>query len=289
MTLESLRCFCALVSAGSFRQAAEQVHRSQPAVSQQMKALEQELGHTLFDRKAFQSTPLGDLVYRRAREILLAVETLSREVNDFDESVGHVLRVGTSDTTAMYVLPPSVRRFAAAMPHTRLVLVNRHSDDIAEQVLRGDLDLGIITLPCQRPELEEQELFQQKLVLVTPEGHPLAGMRRTVLSALAQEPMLLIDGQTRTGALLRDHFRAAGFRPQVVLDSGSFEVIKRYVAEGVGVSFLPDAVISTEDDHVSVVQIPDLPRIPIGVVRRRGVYRSKAERAFVDLLCAKAG
>ena len=284
MTLDTLRCFCALAETGSFREAAAQVHRSQPAISQQMKSLERELGHVLFDRKSAQPTPLGALVCQRAREILRAVDTLAREVSDFDESVGHELRVGTSDTTALYVLPPCVRRFAEAMPQTRLVLVNRNSAAIAEQVLRGDLDLGIVTLPCQRPEFEEQELFQQQLVLVAPVGHRLARMRHAPLSALANVPIMLIDAQTRTGALLREHFRAVGFTPQVVLDSGSFEVIKRYVAEGVGLSFLPQAVISPDDTRLVTVRIAGLPRVSIGVIRRRGVYRSKAEKAFLELL-----
>jgi len=286
MTLDALRCFCALVETGSFRAAAEQVHRSQPAISQQMKSLERELGHALFDRRTAQPTPLGEMAYGRAREILLAVETLAREAGDFDESVGHELRVGTSDTTAMYVLPPCVRQFAEAMPHTRLVLVNRSSEAIAEQVLRGDLDLGIVTLPCRKTELEEQELFRQRLVLVTPQNHPLAQSRRAPLTALVHEPLLLIDAQTRTGALLRDYFRQEGFIAQVVLDSGSFEVIKRYVAEGVGLSFLPEAVIAQEDSGLTAVEIPGLPMVPIGVIRRRGAYRSKAERAFLEVLRA---
>ena len=284
MTLDGLRCFCAVVESGSFRAAAERVHRSQPAVSQRLKALESELGHPLIERKTGRPTPLGQLVYDRAREVLISVEALSREVSDYDESVMRPLRVGTSDTTALYILPSCVRRFAEAMPQTRLVIVNRSSDAIAEQVLLGELDLGIVTLPLRHAALAEAALFDQRLVLVLPRGHRLARKRRLRLGDLAGEPMLMLEAHTRTGALLRDYFREAGFTPQVVLDSGSFEVIKRYIAEGVGLSFLPEMVVTGEDKDLVRAQVTGLPTVSIGAIWRAGAYQSKAERAFLGLL-----
>jgi len=284
MTLEALRCFCAVLEAGSFRAAAEQVHRSQPAVSQQIRSLEKELGHPLIDRKLGRATPLGQLLYERAHAILLSVDALAHEVADFDEGAGRELRVGTSDTTALYVLPPHVRRFADAWPQVRLVLVNRNSDAIVEMVLRGELDLGIVTLPQRHAQLEEQELFQQRLVLVAPAAHRLAHAHRVHLDDLRHEPMLLIDEQTRTGALLRSYFHKQDFEPLVVLHSGSFEVIKRYITEGVGLSFLPETALIRSDSGLAAVPVPGLPHVSIGAIWRKRGYRSKAERAFLELL-----
>ncbi len=284
MTLDAIRCFCAVVETNSFRQAAERVHRSQPAVSQQLKSLERETGHLLVERRTGRPTPLGELLYKRGRRILLSVESLTREVADYDEGEARELRVGTSDTTALYMLPQHVRRFASAMPKTRLVLVNRSSDAIAGQLLRGELDLGIVTLPLRHADLQEEALFQQKLVLAVPAKHRLAGLRRTSLRRLEAEPVLLLDEETRTGGLLRKHFEKAAFSPQVVLHSGSFEVIKRYIAEGVGVSFLPETVIGPEDKQVVTVPVPGLPQVQIGAIRRKDAYRSKAEEAFLELL-----
>lgn len=282
MTLESLRQFRALVESGSFRVAAERVHRSQPAVSHQLKALERELGHTLLDRKTCRPTPVGQQLYDRACQVLSDVDSLRQEMNDFDETRVRELRLGTSDTTALYVLPPVIRRFADTMPHARLVIVNRPTEAIANQVARGELDLGIVTLPTGHESLEERELFRQKLVLVLPTGHPLRSRRRVALSRLRNEHFLLLDANTRTGTLLRDHFRRIGFDPQVVLDTGSFEVIKRYVAEGVGVSFLPEIVITPTDHSLRIVHVPGLPEVSIGVVRRKGSYRTVAEEAFLE-------
>lgn len=212
------------------------------------------------------------------------MESLQREMSEFDETRVRELRLGTSDTTALYVLPPVIRRFAEAMPYTRLTIVNRSTYAIADQVARAELDLGIVTLPTGKANLEERELFRQQLVLVLPPGHALRRRRRVELADLRDEHFLLLDAQTRTGTLLRDHFRATGFEPQVVLDTGSFEVIKRYVAEGVGVSFLPKTVITLQDRALDTVVVPGLPEVSIGVIRRKGVYRTVAEEAFLKCL-----
>lgn len=284
MTLDGLRCFCALVETGSFRRAAEQVFRSQPAVSQQIKALEREMGQVLVDRRTGRPTAQGQTLHARAAAILRAVDALAREMADQDGANTGELRLGTSDTTAMYLLPPHVRRFTAAMPQVRLVITNRASDAIAAQVLRGELDLGLVTLPQNHPDLAEEALFRQRLVLVTPRNHPLTRRKAVDWRDLGDTPLLLLDAQTRTGAVLREHFRRAGFTPQVMLDSGSFEVIKRYIAEGAGVSFLPEAVLVRGESRLTRLEMQGLPEIGIGVIWRRDAYLTRPARAFLELL-----
>lgn len=287
MTLDSLRAFCAVVEAGSFREAAERVYRTQPAVSQQIKALERELGHMLLDRKTGKPTPAGAVLYRRARGLLLDAENLAKELGEFDEGVGQDLRVGTSDTNALYFLPPYVRAFAKAMPGTRLVVLSRPSDLVADEVERGDVDLGIVTLPLERTGLETRALYTQRLVLVVPRKHPLAKLKRAGLQKLKDENFALLDRGTRTGRLLYGFFAEKDFEPRVVLDSGSFEVIKRYVGEGVGVSFLPEMVVTADDRRrLATVRVPGVPKASIGAVWRRGAYQTKAVRTFLELLGA---
>jgi len=163
MTLDGLRCLCAVVEEQSFRRAAERVHRSQPAVSQQVKGLETEMRQVLIERKTGLPTPAGQCLYERARQILLDADSLGREIRDFDESASHELRLGTSDTTALYILPPVIQAFARAMPQTRLAITSRPSDAIAGQVLQGELALGIVTLPVAQKELESRRLMAQRL------------------------------------------------------------------------------------------------------------------------------
>ncbi|MCF6285492.1 MAG: LysR family transcriptional regulator [Candidatus Hydrogenedentes bacterium] len=288
MTCDALRCLCAIVELRSFRAAAERLHRSQPAISQQLKSLEREVGHSLIERKTCRPTPMGALIYAQGTEILQAVENLSHEVADFESVASRELRVGTSDTTALYVLPPLAREFSERMPETRLVLVNRSSGAIVEQVLDGTLDLGIVTLPTEHPELEETSLFRQRFVVVVPERHALAGRSRVSLETLAAESFVLLEEATRTGVLLRRYFAEYNFTPQVVVDSGSFEVIKRFVAEGVGISLLPEMVVRPDDHALRSIPMTGLPEVTLGAIWRRGAYQSKAQRAFVAMLQERA-
>ena len=288
MTLNALRCFCALLDTGSFRAAAEAVHRSQPAVSQQVKALEVEMGQVIYDRASGLPTPAGRLVYERARVLLDGATGLLQELKDFDETADQELHVGASDTNALYFLPDRVRKFSEQMPNTRLALVTRSTDEIGDAVQRGELDLGIVTLPLEGEGLESQELFSQRLVLVVPKGHLLAKHRSVKLPHLAREPFVLLQRGTRTGLALWSHFDGEGFVPQVVMDSGSFEVIKRYVGEGIGLSFLPEIVVTEEDRaRLATLRVAGLPTIQIGAIWRRGAYQTRATRAFLDTLTTR--
>jgi DNA-binding transcriptional LysR family regulator len=283
--LEALRCFCAIVETGGFRHAAERLHRTQPAVSQQLKALERAYGHTLIERHGCQPTPAGHVIYARARRLLEDAANLDRELRDFDESVDVPLRLGASDTSAMYYLPKVLREFARRMPRVRLELSTKSSAAIEAGVLEGELDLGIVTLPARSAELDTRPLFEQRLVLVVPRTHELATRRRIALKRLRDLPLLLLDESTRTGAVLQAHFRAAELQPKVNLRSGSFEVIKHYVAEGLGLSILPEIALGEGNNAaLATVRLPELPAIAIGAVWRRRAYQPKAAAELLALM-----
>ncbi len=283
MTLDAIRCFCAVVDHGSFRLAGEAVHRSQPAVTQQIQGLEREFGQILLDRKTCTPTAAGLVIYERGSKLLLVAEGLHSEIADFEESDARELVVGTSDTNALYFLPEHVSAFARAMPRTHLVVHCRSSDAVADGVQRGELDLGIVTLPTDREALETRQLFEQRLILAAPKAHPLAKQQRTSLSKLHGETFVLMHEDTRTGRLLRDYFRRRGFDPQVVMDSGSFEVIKQYVASGVGLSIIPEMVLRPHDRRaIAALSLAGLPRVAIGAIWRKDAYQTKAARAFLE-------
>lgn len=289
MTLEQLRSFRAVIETGSFRAAAQSMHRTQPAITHQIKALERELGHVLIERRAGRATPAGQRLYERACALLSDADALARVMREFDESQAGELRVGSSDTTALYVLPPIVRRFIRSAPAVRLQIVNRPTEVLADLVARGELDLGIVTLPTGHPNLDERQVYEQELVLVVPRNHRLASQKNVALVRLQDESLLLLEEQTRTGKLLREVFREQGFEPNVALRTSSFEVIKRYVSEGIGVSFLPRNAVTRKDTGVVAVEVRGLPRIRIGVVWRRAGYLTQAAQVFLRQLESQCG
>jgi len=285
MNLDALRCFCTVVDTASFRIAAERLHRTQPAVSQRVRALEIHCREVLLDRRTRKPTAAGRLVYDRGLDLLRAADRLDAEVREKSSAGGGELRIGTSDTNALYFLPAKVRAFSRRMPKVRVFIHCRSSDDVADAVAHGDLDIGIVTLPLVRPDLETRPLFDQRLVMVVPRNHALAKRKRVSLANLANEPMVLIQGETRTGALLRSYFRDQDFTPNTLMDSGSFEVIKQYVAEGVGLSILPEMTLRPEDRRrLTPIPLPGLPRIAIGAVWRTGGYLSPAAQVFRKIL-----
>ena len=285
ITLETLRSFCTVVDTAHFQQAAQRLHRTQPAISQQIKRLESELGQVLLDRKTNTPTPAGHVVYEKGRALLDSEESLRKELLDFDESAGRDLRVGTSDTSALYYLPQFVKAFKRSMPQTRLVIQSRSSDLVADAVEDGELDVGIITLPMDRTGLAIQELYQQRMLLIVPGSHILSAQKSTTLSRLKPESFVLLDSETRTGRLINHFFDQHGFTPQISMNSGSFEVIKRYVAEGVGVSIVPEEVMASEENqNIHSLHLRDLPQVSIGAIWRRGRYITKAAQVFLDML-----
>lgn len=284
MTLDSVRCFCALVEEGSFSGAAVRVHRTQPAVSQQVGRLEEEVGTSLFDRKRGRPTRAGVALYERGRRMLQVADETLRAVREMGESEVEPIRLGTSDTVAIYSLPGVFKEFELLMPGSRVTIVNRPSSVITEQVADGLLDLGVVAMPGETPELEARALFEQRLVLGVPRGHPIAKRKRVTLAQLVEEPMLLLSDETRTGSLLRRHFLAEGFSPRAILDTASFEVVKAHVAAGNGVGFLPEETILASDREIVAVRVAGLPSVSIGVLWRRGVERARGIDLFIELL-----
>jgi len=284
LTLEALRCFCAVVEEGSFHAAARRLHRSQPAISHQVRALEQETGFPLVDRRTTRMTRPGEQVYARGKRLIVDAENLLRAASAASGEPPPEIRVGCSDTTALYLLPKAVREFARTNPKTRLRLLSRSTDELLSATKRGDLDVAIVTLPVSDGELELSPLGSQRFVLVAPADHALASRKRIRLTSISRLPFLQLDPSTRTGQMLHVHLRNAGITPPIVVDSGSFEVIKRYVAEGVGVALLPEIAMGRRERGLVAINVPELPSVDFGAVWPVGGYRNVAAEAFLKLV-----
>jgi LysR family hydrogen peroxide-inducible transcriptional activator len=285
MNLNNLHCFCTLIETRNFHNTASILHKTQPAVSQQIRKLENEMGTQLVDRSDNSPTPAGRLVYQKGKELLLTAENLSEEIKDFNEIDRSILKVGTSDTNALYFLPERIRRFRDDQPLVTLEIVSTSTDAIAQEVVQGQLDLGIITLPIDDPGLSVRQLFTQKLQLIVPKDHPLKNKRKIRLDLLKDEPFILLAPSTRTGNELDAFFNHHDFKPTTTMTSGSFEVIKRYVKEGVGIAIVPSETLTDQDrSELSNIHLSGLPSIGIGVIWRKGQYLTKAAQVLTEIL-----
>ena len=274
--MERYLAFQAVARSQSFSRAAERLHRTQPAVSQAVRALEQELGVTLFDRsrRAVQLTHAGSVLLPRVEEALAALEAGRVEVAALSGLQAGSLSVSVSDTLAIHVLPQLLGSFRKRFPSVELELSNRPSSGAVADVLSGQVELGFVTKPVRDRRLVTMLLCPLVDVLICAPDPPLAGRRRVAPSALGSEPLLVLDRSAELRRHLDRRLRAAGVRPRIAMELGSVEVIKRMVGLGLGVSVVPSLAVRKEvaAGDLCEVRISDAtpPRQVAAVHRRRG-------------------
>ncbi|MEZ4726363.1 MAG: LysR family transcriptional regulator [Caldilineaceae bacterium] len=287
MEIAQLRSLVMIVREGSFTAAAEKLFVTQSALSQQIKALEMELGVQLFERRGrrLTITAPGEVVLARAEQMLAQLQQLHDDLAALQGIAQGRLRIGTSDTLCLYLLPPVVQAFRRAHPAVEIHLANRPSREVVALLLEGTLDFGIITLPVNEPQLESDYLCERAEVAVCAPDHPLAAQVQVSLETLVTYPLLLLEKGT-TSRTLFDQLLARAELAAQSTDLGSIEVLKRYAEIGLGVAVVPAMAVAEEvrDNRLRMLVLPWLPVRAIGVVRRRTSYVAPAERAFLDRL-----
>jgi DNA-binding transcriptional LysR family regulator len=238
-TLENFRLtvFRAVAAQRSFRRAAEALYLTQPAVTQQIKALESELGAPLFDRtgKAVSLTQAGELLLGRAAESHELLLHAQAELAALEGRVTGPLRLAVSMTIVQYILPPMLGRFLRLYPGIDLRMQSANTGDVATAILDGSVDLGLVEGPVHRPELKLEPWRRDELVLVVPPGHPWAG-RVVSLEELATAPLLMRERGSGTrevvDAAIEHAFEAAGLPPPKIvpaMELNSTEALLAYV------------------------------------------------------------
>jgi DNA-binding transcriptional LysR family regulator len=288
MELNQLRGFVTVVQTGSFTQAAKKLFLTQPALSLQIKALEERLEETLFERQGRQLllTPAGRLLLERAEQILGLVKQTSEEVQALKGLQGGRLSIGTNDSNCLYVLPDLIQQFRQQFPQVELRLTNSHSSQVATWVVEGQVEFGLVTLPILDPRLNAQPLFEREDVLVCHPDHPLGWQSSVTLAALVEYPLLLLDRGSISRVMLDQMFGQADLIPKVVMQLGSIEVIKRYVEIDLGVSIIPRFTAEQEikEGKLQVIHLDWLPRHSVGIVQRHKGYLSPAAQMFLEML-----
>jgi len=290
MDVRQLRLFCRIVDRGSFSLAADELHITQPAASQQVRSLERELGTVLLDRsrRAVTPTDAGQVLYRYAREIVDLHDRLRTEIADLGELLAGEVVVGASTGPGEHVLPGLLTAFKREHPGVRVAL---HVDDthaVVERVLAREFELGAVGAVSPRPDLVAEPLARDEIVLVCSPGHPWASREWVTLEELAAEPHIVQQHGAGVRMVVEDHLRRAGLPPErlnVVLEMGLMESAKQAAIAGGGVTFLSRWAIGPELRHGALVAVPVQGlRIlrDFYVVRSRTRVLSKAAEALLD-------
>lgn len=254
MKLQQLRYLAAVAQTGlNITAAAEKLHTSQPAVSKQLKLLEDELGFNIFVRSGrtlTKITPAGQKVIDRALHILREVQNIKSISSDLKDEDRGTLSIGTTHTQARYVLPPVIQQFRAKYPNVDLHLHQGTSEQIAEMATLDRIDFAIATgshdlfrkyvlLPC----------YQWHRHIVVPANHPLAAVKKPTLKQLAQFPIVTYVFSFTGPSSLHDLFAKSGLTPNVALTARDADVIKTYVRLGFGVGIVANVAVDPREDR----------------------------------------
>jgi LysR family hydrogen peroxide-inducible transcriptional activator len=291
VTLRQLRYFDALARHGHFGRAAEACAISQPALSMQIKEMEEALGGVLLERSARQValTKFGEELLTRVRDILRSVDELGDFARASRDRLAGRLRVGMIPTIAPYLLPKVIENLARLHPeldiHVRETLTPRLIKEVAE----GRLDTAIVALPVSEPSLTEIALFKETFLLVRPgeqEGMPVPSREN-----LREMKLLLLE----EGHCFRDQalsFCNMQAPPREVLDASSLSTLVQMVGAGIGVTLIPEMAVAVEtrSASVSVARFKNpQPSRTIGMVWRKSSPLARQLAQISEVVCLSAG
>ena len=298
MELRQLLSLREVVREGSFTAAARTLHMTQPAVSLHIKGLEKELGTRLMERdvRGVRLTPAGEVLLQAAEMVLATTDEAVRRIREMEAPERGTVLLACGDTVALRLLPPVLRAFRTLRPQAEIAIRNHGSRRILELVLRREVDLGIVTRPpWLDPALWARTLLEEPFELALPPGHPLAGEETVPLSMLEGEPAIFLAKPSETRAQIDRGLRDAGARPTVVMESGNLEVVKAYVADGLGISLLPAMGITAQDRARLVLKpVPEsFPRRKLALIRRKdrvpGLLAADLLRLLAERFRGEAG
>ncbi len=287
--LKKLRAFCQTAKLGSMTKAAESLFASQPTISLQIHALEEEMGTTLFERNGpkLSLTTEGSILYDLC---LPHVQGIDRLKETFDAHCGNLtageLAIAAGESTILYVLPGPVGRFSQRYPGIKLRLANETGRNGME-MLRTDLvDFAVGSMLEVPDDLVYDPIVTYGPVVITPIGHPLVQLEKVSLADIGKYGLILPPRHLSTWHIVKMVFAQHNVNFKVNLEAGGWEVIKRYVSLGQGISIVTDVCITGEDrQRLGVIPVGQFfPRRSYGIVTRKGKFLSAPAERFIEIM-----
>ncbi|WP_050424008.1 transcriptional regulator CynR [Bradyrhizobium tropiciagri] len=281
MLLRHIRYLKAVADLGSFTRAAQTLHVSQPALSQQIKELEERLGAQLLDRSGRQVRPtdLGSAYLERVHRALNELEEGGRAIRDVEDLSAGSLRLGITPTVAAYLIGPVSRRFRASYPNIKLsILVSSH-EEIEPALIDDRLDLGIGFGDLLSEDIEGILLHVERLALIVSAKR--SSVRKTVVTAAeaASTPLALLDSSFSIRRTVERYFRHEDLRPQIAVEANSISTLLELVRMTDLATILPENVGGAS---LSTIKMnPAFEPRRAALLRRRNAYCSAAARAFI--------
>jgi LysR family cys regulon transcriptional activator len=289
MKLQQLRCLTEVARRHlNVSEAAEALHTSQPGVSKQIRALEDELGVQVFVRhgkRLVSVTEPGKAVIAIAERILSEAQNLRRAGEEYANDQLGTLTIAATHTQARYALPKAVAAFKRKYPKVELLLHQGNPTQICEQVVAGEADMAVATeMISLYPELVSLPVYQWNRCVVVPPKHPLLKGPLT-LENLAEHPIVTYDFAFANRSLIQKAFETRGLKPHVVLSAQDSDVIKTYVELGLGVGILAKMAFDPKRDlnlrAIDASHLFESSTTRLGI--KRGAYLRRYAYEFIEM------
>lgn len=285
--LKQIRAFCQVVSCGSITQAANKLFLSQPSITLQIQALERELNTVLFERRGptLKLTPDGEALYSLSAPLVQGMDNLHAS---FAALHGRLesgeLNIGAGESTILYILPEAVSRFTKTYPGIHLRLYNVTGRDGLKMLKSDEIDFAVGSMLDVPDDITYQPIVTFDPALIVPIGHPLAQKEALTLEDISQYGLILPPRHLSTWGMVKYVFQQHNLSFKVTLEAGGWEVIKKYVELGLGISIVTDICLTGQEKLVRIPLAQYFPQRGYGLVLRKGKFLSPQANRFVEVL-----
>ena len=287
MDFDQLETFLEVARHASFSRAAEKRFRTQPAISSQIRSLEDEVGAKLFDRSGgkVSLTASGKVFQKFCEETIAMRRALLTAVLETERVPRGELTVSANEGTCLHILPEVFADFKRQYPDVSVAIKRADYAKILEWVTDNTVDFGVVSLPVTDTRLTVVLIHRDELVVIAPPTHPLAKLKSVALADASQFPLVLPKGG-HTRDALEELFHERRLKPQVSMELDSSELLKRFVAAGVGVGFIARSSVDEDATANTLVAVPlsdAQVRRDLALVFRKDKALSRSALAFIDI------
>lgn len=291
MHIETLKVFCDLVELQSFSLAAERNFVTQSAVSQQVRTLEEKFDRKLLERvrgrREIRLTPSGEVFYRESKNVLDSFAQLKEQMSSMIGRISGIVKVATVYSVGLHELPPLVREYMSKFPSVKIDLEYSRTTRVIRDVLKGVVELGVVTFPEPKRGLTVVPMASDRLVLICPPDHELAKKGEIRAKTLKDRDFVLFERDIPTRKATDKILKSHGVSVNKVAEFDNIETIKRAVEVGFGLAIVPQPSVVDEERNgqLSIVKLKEKEwKRPVGVVYRSDRDLSLAAQKFVNLL-----
>lgn len=284
-----LEVFLKVVEKENFTKAAEELHMTQPAVSQHIRTLERLVGTRLLERnnKHVRMNKAGEIVYRHAKEILALYTRMRCLVDDLAGNASGPIAIGASYTFGEYILPHIIAKLKKEHPLIKPSIIIHNTKEIIDLVNSYQLDIGIVEGLFNDHQLHSEIVSEDHMVIVAPPSHPLLQKDgEWHLSDLTDETWILREEGSGTRQAADHFFEMHKFTPKTIMEFGSTQVIKESVEAGLGISLLSEWAIAKEltNGYIGMINVEGVPFKREFTIITRSIYFTKALNTFIETL-----